>query len=324
MKIFKIEKKRGRVRIYLFKVKIFSFKRSDTQKKLYNKLYARRFDNNLSIKDKKFILKYQFENSVGYKPDIDNPKSFNEKIQWLKLYYHDPLMTKCADKFAVREYIKNKIGEKYLVPLLGVWDSVDDIDWDLLPNQFALKINWGSGQNIICSDKSKLDIDDAKEKLRKWMNPKSNHYFYSFEWAYKNIKPKIIAEKYIEQIDGDLFDYKFQSYNGEIKNFFLCSERSTDVKMDFFDMKFNKYPFNRAHGNNFTKFKMPKNYDEMLKLSNILSADFPFVRVDWFNVNGKLYFSELTFYSDNGMGPFNPSEWDFKFGGLFTLPNKRL
>ena len=162
------------------------------------------------------IIKKQFKEALGYELNLENPKTFNEKIQWLKLYYHNPLITKCADKFKVRDYIKEKIGEEYLIPLIGVWDKVEDIDFASLPEQFVLKVNWGSGMNIIVKDKSKLDIEDTKKKLKKWINPFSNHYYYSFEYSYKHIEPKIICEKYIEQVDGDLFDYKLTCFNSKV------------------------------------------------------------------------------------------------------------
>ena len=151
--------------------------------------------DNIRFREEK--IKKQFKEALGYELNLENPKTYNEKLQWLKLYYHNPLMTKCADKYLAREYIKEKIGEEYLVPLIGVWDKVEDIDFNSLPKQFVLKVNWGSGQNIIVKDKSKLNIEETKNKLNGWLKPFSNHYYYSYEWQYKDIEPKIICEKNI-------------------------------------------------------------------------------------------------------------------------------
>lgn len=179
MKFIEI-KKFGRIRtvVYLFGKRVLSI----SNNKNYKKIYAKRFAG-LTKEEKRYILEYQFERALGYKLDLDHPKSFNEKLQWLKLNYRNPLITKCADKYQIREYIKENLGEELLIPLLGVWDNVNDIDFNSLPNQFVLKVNWGSGQNIIVTDKSKLDIEDTKNKLSKWMKPENNHYFMGLEWG---------------------------------------------------------------------------------------------------------------------------------------------
>lgn len=288
----------------------------------YNALYANRFFNTLTLEDKKDIIRYQFFKQAGYIPDIDNPKTFNEKMQWLKLNYLKPLMTKCADKISVRDYVAEKIGQKYLVPCLGVWDNPEDIDFDKLPNKFVLKVNHGSGQNIIVDDKTKFNISDAVTKLKEWMKPENNWYYYSFENVYKDIKPKIIAEEFLETSNNDLPDYKIMCYDGIPKNLFVCSERRSGLKVTFFDLNWDRLPFNRMYPVSKNEIKKPKNFDEMLKISKILSRDFPFVRVDFFEVNEKLYIGEMTFYPGNGMEPFNPCEWDRKLGNLLKLPKK--
>lgn len=290
------------------------------KKSKLEKLLARKYDPKLSLEDKKYIIEHQFERAVGYKPNIDNPKSFNEKMQWLKLYNEDPLLTKCADKYLVREYVKEKIGEEYLIPLLGVWDSPDEIDFDKLPNQFVLKVNWGSGQNIIVKDKSKLDIKEAKAKLKEWLKPHSNHYYLGFEWCYKNIQAKIIAEKYIQQLNDDLYDYKFLSYNGKVKNLFVVSDRYNNKYVDFYDTDWNKLPFERLYHNSPNGIAKPQNLDKMISLAERLSKDFPFVRVDFYDIEDKIYFGEITFYPGNGLEAFEPVEWDYKLGELLTLP----
>ena len=279
-----------------------------------------------NIKFREEIIKKQFKESLGYELNLENPRTFNEKLQWLKLYYHNPLMTKCADKYLAREYIKEKIGEEYLIPLIGVWDKVEDIDFNSLPEQFVLKVNWGSGMNIVVKDKSKLDVEDAKNQLKKWINPFSNHYYYSFEYSYKYIEPKIICEKYIEQIDGDLFDYKLTCFNGKViyielhinsslKNHKRCFYSLDWIKQDFTMQAFPTY-----------KHEIPKPIvlDELIKLANILSAEFPNVRVDFYILNNHIYFGELTFYDGAGFNLFIPQSYDYKFGELLELPKEKI
>lgn len=315
----------GRRHYWLFNVKILSWrfkKKSDPNKK-YDAIYAKRFKK-LTVKEIKYILKYQFKRCFGYDLDIDNPKTFNEKIQWLKLYYQNPLLTVCADKVAVREYVKNTIGEKYLVPVLGIYDNVKDIDFDKLPDKFALKVNWGSGQNIIVTDKSKLDIKDARNKLKEWMKPKGNHYFNFLEWAYKNIPPKIIAESFIES-EKDLVDYKFCCYNGHFENGFIATNRALGhekLRFNWVDRNFKQLPFERGYPAAEKLIQKPKQWNEMIKLAETLAKPFPFVRVDLYVNDNEIKFGEMTFYPGNGMEKFTPPEWDSKLGELIDLPNK--
>jgi len=244
MKIFSKERfPNGRRHIYFCGIKIFSYSKKQSISK-FDRIYSHRFDG-LTQDEMRYCLEEQFRRYAGYKLNLDQPQTFNEKLQWLKLYYHrhpNQLLTVCADKVAVRDYIAKKIGEEYLVPCLGVWDNPDDIDFDKLPDRFVLKVNWGSGQNIIVKDKSALDIADTREKLRQWMKPESNHYFAFFEWPYKNIKPKIIAEKFLD-FGTDLLDYKIMCYNGQPKNLFVCSERFSGLKVTFFDLNWERLPF---------------------------------------------------------------------------------
>ncbi len=267
----------------------------------------------------KKTIRSQFLESLGYEPDFKNPKSFNEKLQWLKLNHRDPLLTQCADKYAVRDYVSNMIGKKYLVPLIDVFKDVDDIDFDLLPNKFVLKVNHGSGQNIICKNKNNFDCDDARKKIMEWMKPESNHYNYSYEWCYKDIEPLIVCEEYLDYCKNDLNDYKFLCFSGNAENLFVCSERQTDLKVDFFDLNWNKLPFTRHYQNSKHNIDKPKNFQLMIDLANKLSKPFPFVRVDFYEVGDFVFFGELTFYPGNGMEPFNPIEWDYKMGDLLIL-----
>lgn len=297
--------------------------RTDKAKeKALAKAKAKSYDPKLSTKEKKLILEEQFERYVGYKPSIDKPKTFNEKIQWLKLYNEDPLLTKCADKYLVREYVKEKIGEQYLIPLLGVWDKAEDIDFDKLPDKFVLKVNWGSGQNIIVKDKSKLDIQDTVQKLNKWMEPHSNHYFYSFEWCYKDIQPKIIAEEYIQQDNGDLYDYKFFCFNGKAQILEFITDRFTNQANNFFNNNLQKLNI-KYDGKNNSDIQPDRNITLKIKeLSEKLAINFYHARIDFYAINKKIYFGEITFYSAAGLGKIAPLEWDYKLGDMLTLPER--
>lgn len=321
MKIFqKIKKDNGRRQIYFCGVKIFSYKKKKALSK-YDLVYAKRF-NGLAESEIRFCLEEQFKWDIKYPLNFNNPKTFNEKIQWLKLYYHDPLMTKCADKVAVREYIKEKIGEKYLVPCLGVWDNPDQIDFNKLPNQFVLKVNWGSGQNIIVKDKSKLDVEEAKKKLHTWMKPENNNYFGAFEWCYKDIQPKIIAEKYIEQMDGYLVDYKVHTFSGKPFLVQIIDRWETHKETIYAVDSWEKTSLHFTYPLLDRQFKRTKTIQTINKLVSKLSKNFPYVRVDFYDVEGQVYFGELTFYPGAGRLSM-PEEWDRKLGDLLILPEKK-
>jgi hypothetical protein len=322
MKIFRKEiKANGRRHIYLLGIKIFSYKKVVKISK-YDKIYSKRFEG-LSEKDMRYCLEVQFKKHAGYKLNLDNPKTFNEKLQWLKLYYHrhpNPLITKCADKVGVREYIKEKIGEEYLVPIIGIYDNVEDIYFSKLPEKFVLKVNWGSGQNILVKDKSQLNIDDACKKLREWMKPESNHYFDFFEPCYKDIKPKIIVEKYLDYED-DLLDYKVFCNNGIPKFLFVASDRQNECKFDFYDIKFNKLPVKQHYNNSDKEIMKPELFDKMLSISSILTKDFIHCRVDFYILDNKLFVGELTFFHNSGFTKIHPKKWEKQLGDWIFLPN---
>lgn len=316
MSIFEIERMADKYSIKFFGKRLFSFASNSKYKKLYKKRFR-----GLTKKEERYILEVQFERTTGYKLNLDNPKSFNEKIQWLKLYCRDSLMTKCADKVGVRDYVKEKIGEKYLVPIIGIYNSVDEIDFDALPKQFVAKVNWGSGQNIIVTDKSQLDINEVKQKLAEWMKPENNHYYNFLEWVYKDIQPKIIIEEYIQEAE-DLIDYKFFCYNSEPKNMFIVQNRKygkDKMTVTFYDNNFNLLPFSRVYKYSREKIEKPKLWNEMLRISKILAEPFPFVRVDFYMLNDELKIGELTFYPGNGFETFDPIEWDYKLGEMIDL-----
>lgn len=269
--------------------------------------------------DEKYI-KRQYRAFVGKKLNLKNPRSFNEKLQWLKLYNRKPEYTTMVDKFAVKEYIAQKIGEEYIIPTLGVYDKFGDIEFDKLPNQFVLKCTHDSGSVVVCSDKSTFDYNLAKSKLEKAL--KRNMFWHGREWPYKNVKPRIIAEKYIADEAGELNDYKLMCFNGKVKCSFVCSERFTGkgLHVTFFDKEWNVMPFERYFPSVKEGMDRPKNYDKMIELAESLSKDIPFVRVDFYETENKLYFGELTFFPGNGVEVFSPEEWDYKLGEWIELP----
>lgn len=266
-----------------------------------------------------------YEATFNKKLDLNNPQTFNEKIQWLKLYYRRPDYTTAVDKFQVREIIASNIGEKYLIPLLGVWDSVDDINFEKLPNQFVLKCNHDQGSVIICKNKNDFDIKSAKSKLSKKLG--MNHYWAIREWPYKNVKPCVICEKYMKNDTGDeeLSDYKVLCFNGHPKLIEVHRGRFNGKHtQDFYDVEWKKTCFQQPDVPlSDETMKKPVFADEMLKLSEVLAAKYPHVRVDWYYTGGQLYFSELTFYDASGFDPFIPGQ-DEIIGSWLTLPEKYI
>ncbi len=272
------------------------------------------------------ILQETFLRRVGYELNLDAPKTFNEKVMWTKLYYQNPLITTCCDKFAVKEYVKQILGEDYFVPTIASWDDPDDIDFDSLPDQFVLKVNWSSGYNIIVKDKSELDFESTRETLKKWMMPDRNSYYQFFNWGFKHVKPVVYAEEYLEQIDGQLYDYKFHCFNGKAEVLLIATDRlkESTVAFDFFDMDFNPLPFTRGGRRSDKLPEKPALYDKMVRCAEILAEPFPFVRIDFYEVSGRIYLGEMTFYPGGGLLAFEPVEWDQKLGDLFKLPEKLI
>ena len=258
-------------------------------------------------------LKRDFFKHTGYKLNLDSPKTINEKMQWLKCYYRDPIMTECADKARVRNIIAKAIGKEYLVPIYGVYTSVDEINLEKLPNSFVLKPTHSSGRVIICRDKKSLDWKAESSKLKKWM--KENYYYQNGEWCYKDIKPRIICEKLLT---GEIIDYKFMCFYGIPAYTFVCSERNIKLKVTCVDNEFKILPFHQKYPTSST-LKKPKNFNKMIELSKVLSKKFPHVRVDFYDQDGKIYFGELTFFDSNGMEEYQPKEWNRKIGDLLDL-----
>lgn len=276
------------------------------------------------VPDKLYLhCKYYFR--VGKHLNLEHPVTFNEKLQWLKQYGRRPIDTVLSDKYAVKEYISKKIGVQYEIPLLGVWDRFDDIDFDKLPNQFVLKCTHDSGGIVICKDKSSFNKKAAREVINKGL--KHNFYVYSREKAYRDIPKRIIAEEYKEDsTTGELRDYKFFCFNGEPKALFIASDRQIkgeETKFDFFDMEYNHLPFTNGHPNADVYPAKPVCFEEMKRLASILSEGIPHVRVDFYEVDGRVYFGEMTYSHWGGMTPFEPESWDKTFGDWIELPQKQ-
>lgn len=301
------------------------------------------FYNKMS--DEEF-LKKAFKVYIGDKLNLEMPQTFNEKLQWLKLYNRKPEYTVMVDKYKVREYIKEKIGEEYLIPLLGVWNKVEDINFDKLPDQFVLKCNHDSGGMCICRDKSTFDVKQCKN----YLNDRLKHNYYDLwrEWPYKNVPRKIIAEQFIDvsstvsisdskavsvedlQSEQGLLDYKFMCFSGEVKALFLdvgvvrgSSGHAEDYYRNVYDREFNLLPVKETRDNYPLPIKKPQNFDQMVALAEKLSSGIPHIRVDLYNVKGKIFFGEFTFFHGSGLSNyFNPKEWDEIFGDWIRLPKR--
>ena len=264
------------------------------------------------------LSKIYFRIVVGKNLNLKNPQTFNEKLQWLKLYYwpqnEDAII--CADKYKVREYLMQKGYGEYLNDLYGVWKSADDIDWDSLPEQFVLKCNHGCGYNILCPDKSKLNIEEAKKQLNKWL--KEDFSKFNAEPHYAKIEPYIICEKFL---GGNIVDYKYFCFNGEAEFMYIAEGFGEGIgeKISFFDKDGNKAPYKRLDYPTYDDVQKPEGFEKMKKMSEELSKDFPFVRMDWFEVDGKIYFGEFTFTPCGCMMKLDPDSKDAEWGKLINL-----
>lgn len=266
-------------------------------------------------------LKLCFRAYVGHDLDLNNPKTFNEKLQWLKLHDRNPLYTTLVDKCEVKKWIASRIGEEYVIPTLGVWDMADEIDFDALPERFVLKCTHDSGSTVICKDRGRFDIDSAKRKLKKALG--RNFYWGGREWPYKNVKPRIIAEQFLEpDSTGDVPDYKlFRFSNGRIVT--LCmTDRFTGAGLTetFFDEEWR--PMELKEGGYPTRPNLPKpqRFEEMKRLADALAEGLPFVRVDFYESEGRCLFGEMTLHPKSGFERFNSEEWSVEFGRWIELP----
>ena len=291
---------------------------------LWNNLRMRKGKREVEIiSDFDAVMNY-YETYTGHKPNLENPESFSEKLQWLKLFYRDPLMAKCADKFSVRDYVKKCGYEMFLNDLYGVFEDVDDMDINKLPQKFVLKGAHGSAWNIICRDKAKINWTVWKLIMKSWL--KQNLYWYGREWVYKDIKPRIICEKYLEDESGELRDYKFFCFNGVPKCIQVETGRYSSFNTrNFYDTEWRLLPFGKELPHNpEATIPKPENFELMIEKARNLSKPFCFVRVDFYNVLGQIYFGELTFFPAGGAPNFVPQEYDQIVGSWLQLPEKNI
>ena len=270
-------------------------------------------------------LKIAYRACIGRKLDLTHPRAYTEKLQWLKLYCRKNEFTLMADKAEVKKYVAEKIGHEHVIPTYGVWDRFDEVDFDRLPAQFVLKCTHDSGSVVICKDKSKLDIPSARKKLEHGL--KKRPYDNVREWVYNDIKPRIIAERYMQPQEADgLNDYKLFCFNGKVKMLYVAANRNVpgkELTFDFYDDNFQHLPFLNGHPDDNTKsITCPSQFEKMKKYAEMLSCDIPHVRVDFYEINGKVYFGEMTFYHFGGVVPFEPDEWDYRIGEWLQLPSK--
>lgn len=282
----------------------------------------------LNFLPEKSVVKILWWTKTGKWLDVGNPKTFNEKLQWLKINNHNPKLTTLVDKYLVRGYIRDLLGEEYLIPLIGCWDNLDEIDFDSLPDQFVLKCNHNAAIGLcVCRDKKVLNADKVKKELRRGLS--SNFYYSSREWAYKNVQRRIICEKYMEDGSGNgLRDYKFFCFNGEAKFIYISEglENHETARISFYGFDGKEMPFHRRDYRQFSVTPaFPDNIQEMIEIANKIASQLageiglPFARVDLYSIQGKTYFSEITLYPNSGYIPFEPGIWDEKIGEWIDL-----
>ncbi len=270
------------------------------------------------------MVRYIYKKRFGREPNLQDPQTFAEKIQWLKLNWYDELAVKCADKFLVREYIESRIGAEYLNDLLGVYEDIEKIDISALPDQFVLKGTHGSHFNIICRDKTKLDWKLEKAKLKRWST--INYYWQNREWVYRDLKPAFIVEKFLDDKSGSsLTDYKFYCFNGDPAFCQVIKNRGKNESIDFYDLNWEHLPFTGLRRIPFadSKISKPEGYEKMVELARALAQSFPFVRADFYNIEGRILFGELTFFPQSGLGEFTPIEYDRQIANKMILPQKQ-
>lgn len=296
---------------------------SKVKKFIFDKKF--RFDilcskNILFWKSDEEIIKKKFYYAFGEMLDLTNPTTYQEKLQWLKLNDKKEIYTCMADKYEAKAFVREKVGADYVIPTLGVWEDFDKIDFENLPNKFVLKCTHDSGGIVICKDKNKFDYKLARKKIRKSL--KRNYYYVGREWPYKNIKPRIIAEPYLEdEDDAELRDYKFFTFSGVPKVMYITQGRlgNGETKADFFDMEFNHIELRMDHENSNTTLCKPMCFEKMQELAKLLSEDTPQLRVDFYQVNGKVYVGELTFFHCSGFAPVSPASWEEKMSEWLIL-----
>lgn len=277
----------------------------------------------------KYCLYILYWARLGKWLNLKNPKTFNEKLQWLKLHNRKPEFNLMVDKYEVKKYIADKIGEEYIIPTIGIWNQFNEIDFNALPNQFVLKCTHDSGGLIIVRNKMELDWAEAMQKINRSL--KKNYYWHGREWPYKNVEPRIMAEQYMtdagNQMDtGELTDYKFMCFHGKVENIFTMSERYSKegLKITVFDKEWNRLSLGRQNSTSSVDIAKPQNFEKMIHIAEVLSKDIPFLRVDFYEVAGRVYFGEFTFFPASGMKKFYPESWDLKLGELIDLQRVNL
>jgi hypothetical protein len=274
----------------------------------------------------RLYLKWLFRLKMGYRLNLDNPQTFSEKLQWLKLYNRKPEYTLMTDKLAVKEYVASLIGEEYVIPTLGVWERAEDIEWDKLPDKFVLKTTHGANAAgvVVCRDKSTFNREDAIKKLDRSMK-EDDLSTYMGEWIYKNIHRRIIAEELLEDTDnasGALPDYKFYCFSGIPKYCQVIRDRNTKETIDFYDMEWEHMPFVGLNPvtNGISAVTKPAHLDNMIQICRKLSTDMVFSRIDLYVVNDRTYFGEITLFPASGLGTFTPNEYNTVLGNMIKLP----
>lgn len=270
-------------------------------------------------------LKFCFYFRIGKKLNLNNPRTFNEKIQWLKINDRNPKYVSMVDKYEAKKYVESIIGSEYIIPTFGIYNSFEEIDFEKLPKRFVIKCTHNSGGVVIVNDKDKINKKELAKKFSRML--KKNFFYVGREWPYKNIVPRIIVEENIQEENSkeQVKDYKIMCFNGEPKCSFVCSNRNTKngLCVNFYDYNWNPMPFERHYPKNKQENEKPSQYDKMLELSKKLSKGIPFIRVDFYQKGEQLYFGELTFYPGSGMEEFNPDIWDEKLGEWIKLPKKK-
>lgn len=285
--------------------------------KLFKVLAFKGFFKNMD--DEKYI-KRMYKSRMGKDINLENPKTFNEKINWLKLYDRKEIYTKMVDKYEVKKYVANVIGNEYIIPTIGIYDNWNEINFKDLPSKFVIKCTHDSGGLVIVKEKNKINYKESKNKIEKSL--KNNYYFLNREWPYKNVKPRILIEKYMVDESGyELKDYKFFCFNGKVQYVKVDFDRMKEHHANYYDRLFRLQPFGEAScpPKVNKKIEKPKDYKEMIEIAEKLAQGLKFIRVDLYNINGKIYFGELTFYPAGGFGKFIPEVWDEKMGSMIDL-----
>ena len=277
--------------------------------------------NNIIKVPDKIFLKLIYKDRIGKNLNLKNPETFNEKLQWLKLHDRKKIYTTMVDKYEAKEYVANIIGDEYIIPNIGIYKKFNEINFDTLPNRFVIKCTHDSGGTFVCNNKEKINWNDVKKMINKSL--KNNYYYHGREWPYKNIKPRIIIEQNIQELEKteQVNDYKLMCFNGKVKCSFVCSNRDSKegLCVNFYDESWKPMPFERHYPKNKNEIPKPTQYEKMKELAEKLSKNITFLRVDFYQIKEKIYFGELTFYPGNGLEEFTPDEWDTKLGNLLDL-----